>query len=94
MDFWTVAKLLVAVAVALTIWAIGAGVVRSLGANVPRDADEDDRSVLRDVDHRYRCSICGTEVVMTVTASADIPEAPRHCLEEMALVVEAGEGER
>jgi hypothetical protein len=33
----------------------------------------------------YRCSICGTEVRMT-TANDQMPEAPRHCLEDMDLV--------
>jgi threonine dehydrogenase-like Zn-dependent dehydrogenase len=40
---------------------------------------------LRKVKIRYRCSICGTEVRMT-TATNEMPEPPRHCLEDMDLV--------
>ena len=39
----------------------------------------------RKVKLMYRCSICGTEVRMTV-ANDQMPEPPRHCLEEMDLV--------
>ena len=40
---------------------------------------------LRKVKIRYRCSICGTEVRMTA-ANDEVPEAPRHCQEDMDLV--------
>jgi DNA-directed RNA polymerase subunit RPC12/RpoP len=40
---------------------------------------------MRRVNLKYRCSICGTEVKMT-RATDELPEAPRHCLEDMELV--------
>jgi DNA-directed RNA polymerase subunit RPC12/RpoP len=40
---------------------------------------------MRKVNLRYRCSVCGSEVRMT-SATADLPEAPRHCMDEMDLV--------
>src|SRR4051794_346015 len=40
---------------------------------------------LRKVKITYRCSICGTEVRMTV-ANDQMPDPPRHCLEDMDLV--------
>ena len=40
---------------------------------------------LRKVKIQYRCSICGTELRMTV-ANDEMPEPPRHCLEDMDLV--------
>jgi hypothetical protein len=40
---------------------------------------------LRKVRIMYRCSICGTEVRMTV-ANDEMPDPPRHCLEDMDLV--------
>ena len=40
---------------------------------------------LRKVKILYRCSICGTEVRMT-TANDEMPDPPRHCLEDMDLV--------
>ncbi|MDP1805068.1 MAG: hypothetical protein Q8K72_07875 [Acidimicrobiales bacterium] len=40
---------------------------------------------LRKVKIMFRCSLCGTEVRMT-TANDEMPEPPRHCLEDMDLV--------
>ena len=40
---------------------------------------------LRKVKIMYRCTICGTEVRMT-TANDQMPDAPRHCMDEMDLV--------
>ena len=40
---------------------------------------------MRKVNLRYRCSMCGAEVKMTVAAEQD-PEPPRHCQEDMSLV--------
>jgi hypothetical protein len=41
---------------------------------------------LRRVKIAYRCEICGTEVRMTVSPDED-PEPPRHCQDDMTLVV-------
>src|SRR5689334_17900685 len=43
---------------------------------------------LRRVRMQYRCSLCGTEVRMTY-ANDEIPEPPRHCMEDMELVAPA-----
>ena len=40
---------------------------------------------LRRVRIMYRCSICGTEVRMTVS-NDEVPSPPRHCQEDMDLV--------
>jgi len=40
---------------------------------------------LRRVNLRYRCNICGAEVRMT-SAPDELPEPPRHCMDEMELV--------
>jgi hypothetical protein len=40
---------------------------------------------LRKVKLIYRCAICGTEVRMT-SANDEVPEPPRHCLEDMELL--------
>lgn len=40
---------------------------------------------LRKVRLTYRCPICGTEVRMT-SANDQVPEPPRHCMDEMDLV--------
>ena len=49
------------------------------------DKDEPDPADLHPVDLRFRCIVCGAEVVMT-TAAGDDPEAPRHCREDMVLI--------
>lgn len=40
---------------------------------------------MRKVKITYRCSICGTEVRMTMAPHQE-PDAPRHCQEDMDLV--------
>lgn len=40
---------------------------------------------LRKVKIQYRCSICGSELRMIV-ANDEMPDPPRHCLEDMDLV--------
>jgi hypothetical protein len=40
---------------------------------------------LRKVKIQFRCDVCGTEVRMTA-ANDEIPEPPRHCMEDMLLV--------
>ena len=74
-------NLLIAVVIALVVWRLGLFVLRSIAhAPEPPAARE-----LRKVNLRYRCSICGAEVKM-VQASEELPEPPRHCMEDMDLV--------
>ena len=40
---------------------------------------------MRRVKLTYRCSLCGTEVRMTL-ANDELPEPPRHCQEDMDLL--------
>jgi hypothetical protein len=77
-----VLKLIVAVAAGLLIWRIGAGMLRSLVRPLPEPPPPGE---LRKVRILYRCSVCGTEVRMT-SANDEVPEPPRHCLEDMDLV--------
>ena len=44
------------------------------------------RPTLEAVDYRYRCIVCGAEVVMTAAPERRGPEPPRHCREDMVLV--------
>ena len=75
-------SLLIAVAVAALIFRIGLGMLRGLARPLPEPPPPGE---LRKVKIMYRCSICGTEVRMTA-ANDEMPEAPRHCLEDMDLV--------
>ncbi len=76
------ARVLLAVAAALTIYLLGAGILRKFKITPP---DEPDPADLRAIDVRYRCSVCGAEVTMTVSAS-DEPDPPRHCREDMTRI--------
>lgn len=74
--------LLVAAVAVFLMFKVGFAVLGGLSRPVepPPPAGE-----LRKVRIMYRCSICGTEVRMTV-ANDQMPDAPRHCQEDMDLV--------
>ena len=76
-----VALLIAAVAV-LVLFKIGFAMLGGLAQPVSEPPPSGE---LRKVRIMYRCSICGTEVRMTV-ANDQMPEPPRHCLEDMDLV--------
>ncbi len=85
---WTALKLLIALGAALAIYLLGAFFVRMFRAFVP--PEEVDPDSLEPVDYRYRCIVCGAEVHMTAAPADEVPEPPRHCREDMVLVVEEG----
>lgn len=85
---WLVFKILIAIGVALAIYLAGTAAVRAFTRLPPAEPDV---SVLRPVNYRYRCLVCGTEVTMTSAPDGEVPDAPRHCREDMNLVVERGE---
>ena len=47
---------------------------------------EVDPSAVVPVNQRYRCIVCGAEVVMTAAQEGEEPDAPRHCREDMVAV--------
>ena len=82
-------RALIAVVAALVFYLIAVRIVRVMLA--PPPPDEPDLTLLRPVDYRYRCTVCGTEVTMTAAPSPDgepveSPDAPRHCREDMQLL--------
>ena len=77
-----IVKLAVAVAAGLFIWRVGTRMLGGLARPLP---DPPPSGELRKVKLVYRCSICGTEVRMT-TANDQMPDPPRHCLDDMDLV--------
>lgn len=74
--------LLVAAAAVWLIFKVGFAMLGGLAQPVP---DAPPAGELRKVKIMYRCTICGTEVRMT-TANDQMPEPPRHCMDEMELV--------
>ena len=74
-------KIAFAVAVALFMFRIGLAVLRMLATPIPEPPPAGE---LRKVKLQYRCSLCGTEVRMTV-APDEAPDPPRHCMDDMEL---------
>ena len=55
-------------------------------ATPPPEADPEE---IVEVEHHYRCSLCGTELVVTA-ASLTETDPPKHCREEMTLTWRGG----
>jgi hypothetical protein len=78
----SIVALLVAALAVLVVFKTGFAMLGGLAQPVPEPPPPGE---LRKVKITYRCSICGTEVRMTV-ANDQMPEPPRHCQDEMDLV--------
>ena len=85
------ARVLSSAPLGTTIFAIGAGylifrigfvMLGGISRPIPEPPPPGE---LRKVKIMFRCSLCGTEVRMTV-ANDEMPEPPRHCMEDMELV--------
>jgi hypothetical protein len=82
---WTVVRFGVALAAAVILYLMGAAFVRNF-SNAEPPPDEPDIATLEDVDFRYRCIVCGAQLVMYASQGGEVPEAPRHCREPMVLM--------
>ena len=80
--FGSVFLVIGAVLLGLVIFKVGLAVLRSLATPLPAPPPPGE---MRRVRLMYRCSICGTEVRMTL-ATEELPEPPRHCQEDMELI--------
>lgn len=78
----SVLALLLAAFAVLVFFKIGFAMLGGLAQPIPEPPPAGE---LRKVKIMYRCSICGTEVRMTV-ANDEMPDPPRHCQDEMDLV--------
>ena len=78
----SIVALLVAAGAVFVLFKIGFVMLGGLAQPVPEPPPAGE---LRKVKIMYRCTICGTEVRMT-TANDQMPDAPRHCMDEMELV--------
>ena len=72
--------IIIAIAIGVTIFWVTRKIIIML-ATPPPEVDPDE---VIEVEHHYRCSICGTELIVTA-ASITETEAPKHCREEMTL---------
>ena len=71
-----------AIAVAMVLLRMGLAILRTLATPLPEPPPVGE---LRKVKLQYRCSLCGTEVRMTV-ATDESPDPPRHCMDDMELM--------
>ena len=78
----SIAWVLGAVVLGVLIFRVGIGMLRSVTTPLPAPPPAGE---LRKVNLRYRCSICGVELKLTL-ANDEMPEPPRHCQEDMDLV--------
>ena len=72
---------LIAIVIGVTIFWVSRRILIML-ATPPPGVDPDE---VVEVEHHYRCSICGTELIVTA-ASLTETDPPRHCREEMTLL--------
>ena len=77
-----VVPMAVAVVAGGLIFKVGIAMLAGMSQPVPEPPPPGE---LRKVKIGYRCSICGSELRMTV-ANDEMPDPPRHCLEDMDLV--------
>ncbi len=76
---WTL-RIGIAVVFVVAIYVIGASMLAKFKIAPPAEPDPDD---VVPVDQRFRCGVCGAEVVMTAANAEQEIEAPRHCREDM-----------
>lgn len=81
----TVFSIILAIIFFLVIMRIGFAMLRALATPLPQPPPAGE---LRKVKIVYRCSLCGTEVRMTVATNGE-PDPPRHCMDEMDLISQA-----
>jgi hypothetical protein len=80
--FGTIALALVAALAAVVLFRVGLAMLRSFTTPLPPPPPSGE---LRKVSLRYRCPVCGMELKVVV-AGEELPDPPRHCMDEMDLV--------
>jgi hypothetical protein len=78
----SILSLVIAVVAGALIFKVGFAILGGMAQPIPEPPPPGE---LRKVKIEYRCTICGSELRMTV-ANDEMPDPPRHCLEDMDLV--------
>lgn len=81
-SFGTIVWFAVGLVMFWVVWKFGFGMLRSMTSTLPPPPPAGE---MRRISLRYRCSVCGLELRMTMAPDED-PPPPRHCLEDMELV--------
>jgi hypothetical protein len=72
----------IGVLMGVLLWKSGIGMLRSFTTPMPAPPPAGE---MRKINVKYRCSVCGLEIKLTLAPDED-PPPPRHCLEDMDLV--------
>jgi hypothetical protein len=80
--FGTIVWVGIGLALVWFIWKVGLGMLRSMTSSLPPPPASGE---MRRINVRYRCSVCGMELKLTLAPDQD-PPPPKHCLEEMQFV--------
>ena len=64
------------------LWKSGIGMLRSFTTPMPAPPPAGE---MRRINVKYRCSVCGLEIKLTLAPDED-PPPPRHCLEDMDIL--------
>ena len=81
--FGTIVWVAIGFALVWFIWKIGLGMLRSMTSSLPPPPPSGE---MRRINVRYRCGVCGVELRLTM-APDEQPPPPRHCMEDMELIV-------
>ncbi len=79
--FATIVWVAGALVLAYVLWKTGVGMLRSFTTPMPAPPPAGE---MRKVNVRYRCTVCGLEIKLTLAPDED-PPPPRHCLEDMVV---------
>jgi len=80
--FDTIVWVGIGLAMVWLIWKVGLGMLRSMTSSLPPPPPSGE---MRRINVRYRCTVCGMELKLTLAPDQN-PPPPKHCLEEMQLV--------
>lgn len=79
MNFFSI---LIGATLGIGFYLIAANILRKFWIAAPSEPNPED---LSNVDIHFRCSVCGSQVTMTMAPTGEIPDAPRHCREDMVI---------
>lgn len=77
-----IGSILIGLVLGILVYVWGAAALRKFWIAPPAEPDP---SNIKPVDLQFRCGVCGAEVTMTMAPSGEVPDAPRHCREDMIL---------
>ena len=78
----TIIWVAIGLVVGYVLWKSGIGMLRSMTTPLPEPLPPGE---MRKINVKYRCTVCGLEIRLTLAPDED-PPPPKHCLEEMVLI--------